>query len=265
MDVRLYWELALIGFQRTAIYRSAAISGAITNTFFGFLMAYIYIAFYQVRADAGGYSLSDALTFTFVGQGLIAVVEIWAWWRIAETVQTGQIATDLSRPLDFQLYWLAQDYGRALYQLLVRGLPPFFVGMIAFDVRLPPDALHWAVFVPSLLCAVALSFGWRFCLNLTTFWLIDYRGVAAVSNFVTLVLSGFLVPLAMFPDPVRNWVYLMPLASMIAIPIDIFLGKLQGAQLFGALLLQAFWAIAVNAFARQMLASGQRKLMIQGG
>jgi ABC-2 type transport system permease protein len=253
------------GFQRTAIYRSAAISGAITNTFFGFLRAYVFIALYQTRPDAGGYSLSDALTFTFLTQGMASLVEMWAWWRIAETVQTGQVATDLSRPFDYQLYWLAQDYGRALHQLILRSLPPFLVGMLAFGMLLPPDPLHWLAFLLSLVLAVTVSFGWRFCLNLTAFWLLDYRGVAGVANLIGLLLSGFLVPLAMFPDSVRMAVYLMPLASMVAIPIDIFLGKLSGADLLGALLLQAFWAAAMLGIGRLMLTAGLRKLVVQGG
>ena len=53
--MRLYWELARCGFRRTAIYRSAALSGAITNTFFGFLRAYTFIALYQTRGEVGGY------------------------------------------------------------------------------------------------------------------------------------------------------------------------------------------------------------------
>ena len=263
--VRLYWELAVRGFQRTAMYRTAAISGAITNTFFGFLRAYVFIALYEARPEAGGYSLSDALTFTFVTQGMASLVELWAWWRIAETVQTGQVATDLSRPFDYQLYWLAQDYGRALHQFLLRSLPPFFIGMIAFDVRLPPDAVHWLALVPSLGLAITVSFGWRFCLNLTTFWWMDYRGAAGIASLVAMLLSGFLVPLAMFPDSVRTGIYLMPLASMVAIPIDVFLGKLNGWDLLGALSLQAFWALAMLWIGRIVLGAALRKLVVQGG
>src|SRR5262249_11798285 len=149
---------------------------------------------YQSRSEAGGYVLADALTFTFLTQGMIAVVELWAWWPIAETVRTGQIATDLSRPFDYQLFWLAQDFGRAAFQLVARGGPPLVAGLIAFGIRLPPAAVHWLALVPSLALAVAVSFGWRFCLNLTAFWLADHRGVAGMGNLVGMVLSGFLVP-----------------------------------------------------------------------
>jgi ABC-2 type transport system permease protein len=263
--MRLYWELAVRGFQRAAAYRTAAISGAVTNTFFGFLRAYVFIALYETRPDAGGYSLQDALTFTFLTQGMAALIEMWSWWRIAETVQTGQIATDLSRPFDYEFYWLAQDYGRALFQFFLRSIPPFVAGMIAFDIALPPEAMLWLALVPSLVFAVTVSFAWRFCLNLTAFWLLDYRGVAGMSNLVAILLSGFMVPIAMFPDSIRTVVYLLPFASMVAIPIDVFLGKLRGEELAAALVLQAFWAVVMLWFGRLVLAAALRKLVVQGG
>lgn len=263
--MRLYWELSVRGFQRAAAYRSAALSGAITNTFFGFLRAYVFIALFQTRPDAGGYDLQDTLTFTFVTQGMAALIELWSWWRIAETVKSGAVATDLMRPYDYELYWLSQDLGRALFQFLFRSVPPFVVGMAAFGARLPPDALHWLALVPSLAMAVAVSFAWRFCLNLTAFWLGDYRGVAGMGNLVVILLSGFVVPLAMFPESVRGAVYLLPFASMVAIPIDIFLGKLSGIDLMAALLLQAGWVAGGLALCRLVLASALRKLVVQGG
>ena len=263
--MRLYWELAVRGWQRTAVYRGAAISGAITNTFFGFLRAYVFIALYETRPDAGGYGLRDALTFVFLTQGMAALIEMWSWWKIAETVQSGQVATDLSRPFDYQLYWLAQDYGRALFQFFFRSVPPFLVGMLLFDVRLPPDALHALALLPSLALAVTVSFAWRFSLNLTTFWLLDHRGVAGMANLVAILLSGFLVPVAMFPDAVRAAVYLLPFASMVAVPIDIFLGKASGIDLAATLFLQTFWAVVGLATGRLVLAAALRKLVVQGG
>jgi ABC-2 type transport system permease protein len=263
--VRLYWELARCGFRRTAIYRSAALSGAITNTFFGFLRAYTFIALYQTRGEAGGYTLADALAFTFITQGMAALIGLWSWWPIAESVQTGQVASDLSRPYDYQLAWLAQDYGRALFQLLARSTPPFVVGMIAFGIALPADPLIWLAIVPSLVLAITVSFGWRFILNLTTFWWIDHRGVASTSLLVAVLFSGFLVPIAMWPDGLREVVYLLPFAAMVAIPIDVFLGKLQGVDLLAALALQAFWAVVMLALGRLVLSAALHKLVVQGG
>ena len=263
--MRLYWELARCGFRRTAIYRTAAVSGAITNTFFGFLRAYMFIALYQTRGQVGGYTLADALAFTFITQGIAALMALWGPWPIAESVQTGEVATDLSRPYDYQFAWLAQDYGRAAFQFFARSTPPYIVGMIAFGIRPPSDPLIWLSVVPSVILAIAVSFGWRFCLNLATFWIVDHRGLAGISMLMTTFLSGFLVPIAMWPDGVREIVWLLPFSAMVSIPIDVFLGKLQGPDLLAALALQAIWAVVMLALGRVVLSFALRKLVVQGG
>ena len=263
--MRLYWELARTGYRRTAIYRTAAISGAITNTFFGFLRASMFIALYQTRSEVGGYTLPDVLSFTFITQGMAALIGLWGWWQIAETVQDGRVASDLSRPYDYQFAWLAQDYGRALYQFVARSMPPFIVGMIAFEITLPTDPMAWLGMVPAIILAVGVSFGWRFCLNLTTFWWTDHRGINGIAMTIGVLFSGFLVPIAMWPDGLREIGYLSPFAAMVAIPIDIFLGKVHGVDLLAALALQLFWVIVLLAFGRLMLSAALHKLVVQGG
>lgn len=263
--MRLYWELAVRGYQRSAIYRSAAISGAITNTFFGFLRAYVFIALFEARSEVGGYGLVDALTFVFLVQAMIGPIEPWGSWRIAETVQTGQVATDLARPFDYQLYWLAQDLGRALHQFLLRSIAPTLVAMAFFDMRFPADLVAWIAMPVSFLIAFIVSFGWRFCMNLTTFWWLDYRGIAGVSALPTMLLSGFLVPLAMFPEALQPALYLNPLASMVQAPIDVYLGKVAGFDLVKTLALQVVWAGALLLAGRWLLARALHKLVVQGG
>lgn len=263
--MRLYWELAARAFQRTAAYRAAAFSGALTNIFFGLLRAYVFVAFFQSRASVGGYDLRDSLTFTFLSQGLAPLAELFSWWRIAESVTSGQIVTDLSRPYDFEGYWLAQDYGRAAFQLLFRTAPMLVVGLFFFPLRLPPDALHWLALLPCLTLAVTVSFAYRFCVNLTSFWLLDYRGAVGVGNMVVLFFSGFLVPVTMFPNAVRTALYLLPFASIVSVPVDIYLGKVAGWSLAGALALQLFWCAAGLLLARGILTLAMRKLVVQGG
>ncbi len=111
--MRLWWEVARRGFRRYATYRWATFGGAFTNSVFGFLRAYVLIAMFEVTGRISGYSIADALTYSFVTQGLIMPLYLWGWYEISDTVYSGQIATDLYRPFDYQLYWLSQDLGRS--------------------------------------------------------------------------------------------------------------------------------------------------------
>ena len=124
-DWRAYVALARMAFQRQLAYRFANLSGLLTNGFFGLLRAYVLIALFGARhaERVAGYSIRDAITYTGLTQALIAYIALWGWWDLMRSIRTGEVASDLSRPLDFFWYWCAQDVGRAAAQLLVRGLP----------------------------------------------------------------------------------------------------------------------------------------------
>ena len=47
-----------------------------------------------------------------------------------ERIRTGDIAVDLYRPADLQLWWLAGDLGRAAFHLLGRGVLPMVLGAL---------------------------------------------------------------------------------------------------------------------------------------
>ena len=263
--MRLYWEVARRGFRRFSTYRGATFGGVFTNTVFGFLRAYVLVALFAAVGHVGGYDLSDALTYTFLVQGLIMPLYLWGYTEISDTVQTGQIATDLYRPLDYQLYWLSQDGGRAVYHAILRGIPPFVVAALAFHLRLPVHPYTWIAFALSVLLAVVVSFGMRFIANLSAFWLVDVRGVNTLAAALWTSLSGFLVPIAFFPGTARTIIRALPFVALIEYPIDVFLERVRGGDLLRTLAAQAAWAIVLLIAGRLVLSSGTRKLVVQGG
>jgi len=263
--LRLWWEVARRGFRRYATYRGATFAGIFTNTVFGFIRAYVFIAMFSIVRTAGGFSLRDTLTYTFVTQGMLMPLYIWGWQEIGDTVYSGQIATDLFRPYDYQTYWLSQDLGRAAYHALLRGIAPFIVASLVFDLRLPEDLLTWPAFVLSAALAVTISFALRFMVNLTAFWLIDIRGVQGLAASVWTLLSGFIIPIAFFPYGPRRVIEVLPFVGMLELPLDIFLERVHGAEVLQTLLIQLGWAVALLALGRVVLAAGSRKLVVQGG
>lgn len=263
--MRLYWEVAWRGFRRFATYRAATLAGIFTNTVFGLMRAYVMIALFSARGDVAGYDRTDALTYTFLAQGLIMTVSLWGWWEVAVTIRSGDVITDLYRPLDYQLYWLAQDLGRAAYHALARGVPPFLLGMLFFRLAAPRAPLTWAAFLLSLALAVTVSFALRFIVNLSAFWLLDYRGPGRLAQAVWTVLSGFAIPVAFFPHELRLVARALPFVSMIEAPVDVFLGRARGVDLLGTLTVQAGWSVALLLAGRWLLSSARRKVVIQGG
>ena len=73
-----------------------------------------------------------------------------------------------------------------------------------------------------------MSFAFRFIVNVTAFWLLDVRGVAAVLGVGMLFLSGFMVPVAFFPGWLQAVVGWLPFTAIVMLPIEVYLGKVTG-------------------------------------
>jgi len=227
----------------------------------------VLLAVYESRESVGGYDAAAAVTYVWLTQGLLSVVASFgpSWVELALRVRSGDIAVDLGRPLDLQRAQLAHDAGRAGYQLAYRALPPFLLGALIFDLTAPSHPLVWAAFAASVALAVLVSFAVRFLVNLLAFWLTDYRGSMLLAMTISHLLSGLIVPLAFFPEPWDTVARALPFASMLQLPVDVFVGAASGLDVLAVLAVQATWAVLLLALGRAVLAAGARKLVIQGG
>lgn len=263
--MRWMWEVATRAYRRQATYRGATFAGVFTNTVFGFILAYVLLAVYQERTTVGGFDAVDAVTFTFVMQGMLMVIGAFGSTDLADRIRTGDVVSDLYRPVDFEAYWLADAYGRSAFYAIFRGVPPFLIGSIVFDLRLPGDVATWIGFAVSVALAVTVSFGWGFILQLSAFWLLDVRGPNQLGWLTAQFFSGVFVPVVFFPAWLGAIANATPFPSMAQLPAEVFLGKHHGLDLLGVYSVQIFWAVVLLGAARIVLHRAMRKVVVQGG
>jgi ABC-2 type transport system permease protein len=262
--VRLYVEVARRTYARTSTYRRATVAGVFTNTVFGFLLAYVLRAVYEERALVGSFDVIDAVTFTFVAQGLLMPLGLFSTTEIAERIKTGDVIVDLQRPYDHQAWWAAVEYGKAGFFLLFRGIPPFVAGAVVFHLRLPPPPTFVA-FLGAVGLAIGISFAWRYLLQLTAFWLLDVRGPNQLGLLTAHFLCGAYVPIVFFPAWLETIARLLPFAWMLQVPIEVWLGEHRGADLVGVYAAQIAWLLALVAIGRVVLHRAVRRVVVQGG
>ncbi|MFJ8074711.1 ABC transporter permease [Streptomyces sp. NPDC096176] len=266
--MRLYAVVAAGGFRRYATYRLATAAGVFTNTVFGFILAYTYMALWDERPQLGGYDQSEALTYVWLGQALLMTCAMMGGGfedELIERIRTGDIAIDLYRPADLQLWWLAGDLGRAAFHLLGRGIVPMVLGALAFDLALPGSPLTWVAFLVSVALGVVVSFAVRFLVSLSAFWLMDGAGVMQMCWLAGLFFSGMLLPLNLFPGVLGDVARAMPWSSLLQVPADVFLGKHTGWGLVEAYAFQGGWALVLLAAGRLLQSVATRRVVVQGG
>ena len=263
--MRWMWEVATRAYRRQSTYRGATFAGVVTNTVFGFILAYVLLAVFRDRPLIGGFDATDAVTFTFVTQGLLMVVGIFGATNISDRIRTGDVIADLYRPVDFQLYWLADKLGSSAYFAIFRGIPPFAIASVAFHLRLPGDALTWIEFAAAITLAVVVAFGWGFILQLTAFWLLDVRGTNQLGWLGAQFFAGVFVPVVLFPAWLGRAAHLLPFPSLVQLPTEVFLGKHAGLDVFAVYAQQVLWAIVLLVAGRALLTRAMHKVVVQGG
>jgi len=263
----LYAAVVARSFRRFSTYRAATLTGIFTNSVFGVIFSYAYLALWG-HQQHGGYDAGDAVTYVWIGQALLMTVALWGGGTtddLAERIRTGDVAIDLYRPVGLIGWYLAGDLGRAAYHFLARGLGPTVLGVLLFQIALPDGPVAGVAFLVSLVLAVVTSFAIRFLVACTAFWLLDQTGVRTLAGVLAIFLSGMVLPLVIFPEPLRSIAYALPFASYLQTPADIWLGHRTGTAVLGGLALQGLWIVVLMAVCHVVLGAATRKVVVQGG
>lgn len=263
-------------FMQMLQYRTAALAGFATQCWWGGIKVMVFAAFYGGSTMAGAtvsMSLAQAITYTWLAQGLLVLLPWLGDPEVAQAVRTGAVAYDRLRPVDAYALWFARSAGWIAARLLPRlalmatfagGVLPL-VGLDEWAWRLPPNPVACTAFMLSVGLALLLSTAMVMLLNVAATAALNERGISAVATPVVIVFSGNLLPLALLPDAWQAALLVQPLAGLFDIPARLYFGQLSGWQALGGLALQCFWIVALVAFGRLTMGCTMRSLQVQGG
>ena len=255
-------------------YRTAALAGFGTQCWWGGIKVMVLAAFYGGASMAGTpMSLTQAITYSWLSQGLLVLVPWLGDPEVAQAVRTGAVAYDRLRPVDAYALWFARSAGWIAARVLPRvalmaafaavALPLVGLGDWAWK---PPASFAAAIaFLASSVLALLLSTSMVMLLNIAATAALNERGINALAGPVVIVFSGNLLPLMLLPNAWQTALLLQPFAGVVDIPARIYFGLMSGWQAMAGLGLQSFWIVVLVVFGRMAMQRTMRRLEVQGG
>lgn len=167
------------------------------------------------------YYLSYALWATFVGR----ITTNWMYeFLMLEQIDSGRINSILTRPISFYEFYLSQFIGYKMSCTVFSFVLPMLACWI-FDApmlleRLP---LMLLLIVYYLIFAHTLSF----CVACLAFFLNRAQGFTGMKNMIIWVLAGELIPLDLYPEPIRTWLLHSPFAAGVYYPVSYISGRID--------------------------------------
>jgi ABC-2 type transport system permease protein len=266
--VRAYLGFVNGTFHRMLAYRLRYVTGLVSYLIYVTTYYFLWKAVFDHRAPGatvGGYSLADMVTYVAIGWIARSFYFNNVDREISELVQNGQIALALARPVSFQGTILAGAIGEGAFRVAFFTLPISVVIFLLYPVAPPASPLHALAFLASCLLSLVVLTHLNFLVGLTAFPLKNIDGVLRAKHYLLELLSGLLIPVAMFPPALQELSRWLPFQAVAFVPGQIWLGKLAGTGIARGLLLQAAWAGALAAVSAWTWSRASRRLTVQGG
>jgi ABC-2 type transport system permease protein len=264
--LRKYRSMARTSLSITFVYRGALFLNLAGTLFYVVAMFYLWQTLFLGQPNAlGGFTWNEMKAYILVSFLLNSLLTWYDEWVMSQDIREGQIAVDLTRPIDIQASRLARAFGPIGFELGLAIVVSAIVAFVFGGAALPADFAHAGLFVVSAALATLIKFGLVYCISMTAFWTVGVEGITVGRNAIQNIFSGALIPLAFFPAPLQFVAAILPFQGMISTPALIYLGKLDGPTTAVMLLVQLVWAVGLILLGRMVWRRAVRVVTIQGG
>jgi len=143
------------------------------------------------------------------------------------------------------------------------GVPITLLWMLLIPFPAPHSiaGLLWAI--ASLPLVFLLSVNLDLLAGLSAFWTKGMEGILHLSGFLIPFLSGWMIPLPLFPAPLQPFLRMLPYAGLADTPISLYQ---QGPtpQNLCWLAISCGWCIALSLLNRWLFRRGLRRFTMEG-
>lgn len=207
----------------------------------------------------GGFSGDDFVAY-YVGAMVIRqLTGVWIIWDMEREIRMGELSPQLLRPFHPLLRYLAMALSDKPLRLAMM-IPVIAGALLIAPGALPqPDALSLAALPLAIVLAFLIYFCNQCCVGLLSFW---WTQVLAVQDFwfgLYAFASGYLIPLELLPEPVRQVLALLPFRAMLGFPVELLLGRLAPGAIGAGLAIQLFWVVVLFGLMQLLWRRGLRR------
>jgi ABC-2 type transport system permease protein len=261
--LRAYPTLLRVGFAGAVAYRAEMLIWMLTMT-----MPLVSLALWSSVASSGPVGRFGQPEFAAYFLATLVVRQLtgsWLIWELNQEIKSGALGQRLLKPLHPLVAYSAENLAalplRALLSVPIAIVALFVAGSSPVAVR--PAGL--ALFALSLVGAWLINYFTMAIIGSLAFFMESSAAVFDLWLAAFMVLSGYLVPLELFPDWLRSVAEVLPFRYMVAYPVELAIGLMDLADAARALAIQ--WAYAAAGFGLALLAwkAGMRRFSAFGG
>jgi len=258
-----YYAIFAINIKSSMAYFGALFIGFVSS--FAKLLTYSLI--YKAAFEAFGPDKFPDLTLAQVIWLVVFTQSIYisrdTMHEISASVKSGQIAVFLNKPFSYPLFHYFSYLGKTIVPT-VTDLA--FGSVIAYFLvgPVPIDIFNVFAVLPLALGALTLIFFQSFIFGLISFWIEDPDSVSRIYHKFDMVLGGRIIPIILFPEPLRTIALYLPWAQQFySVGKNLIIP--DHSEIIRFYLLQGFWVIFFGLVSIWLFRKGVKNIATNGG
>ncbi len=261
--VRAFPTLLRVGFAEAVAYRAEFMVWVLAYS-----MPIVMLALWTAvarEAPVGRFGEAEFRAYFLATLIVRLATGCWVVWEINTEVRQGTLQKRLLRPIHPLLTYLAENLA-ALPMRVIVILPIIVASMwwLGGDV-VTHDPVQLAIVPASLLGAFLLTFWAMAAIGTLAMFLESSIAVFDLWLGLYTVLSGYVMPLALFPEGVQAVLVWLPFRQMLSFPVENLLGLMSRETALCSLLAQWGYAGGFALLAHQLWRAGMKRFAAFGG
>lgn len=263
--MKKYVDYIGIGMKEHLVYPSAVWAKLLSGIIYLYLQFCIWSALFSSNSMKNPeLDRLDTLRYIIVATIVSTIMECNVIEKVNAQIQSGNIATELIRPIGIKRMMFARHLGDTVVKILCYQLP--LIVLVNVFVSLPLLCVRQLGFgILSVLIAYLIQFFYALIIGLLAFWLIVTWPINMFLGAIHKLLSGVWIPVAMFPKTLCGISELLPFRAIYAIPVSILTGSMTVMEIWQSIGVQVLWLVTLCILAQIVWYMGRNKLLVQGG
>ena len=267
MKLKKYFALTRCGILESLQFRASLLVMFAGNLVY---LTVVYFLWKSIYASSGtnsvnGMTFHDTLIYLVLATALFNFMEMYAVWEIGRNIQTGKIVLDLLKPIKYRSYLFWSYSGSFVVNFFTTFLPTFITVCIVTSSAVPLG-INLLYFALSIVPAVIINYSIDFIVGTICLYTESIWGINIMKQVIVMLFSGATIPIAFFPETLKNIVNYLPFTSIYNTPLSILLnGNPQSANILTMLGIQVIWCIALLIVSSVFWKISLRQITVNGG
>jgi ABC-2 type transport system permease protein len=261
--IRAYPRLLQVGFAEAIAYRAEMIVWMLTTT-----MPLVSLALWSAVAADGKVGRFDERGFGVYFLATLVVRQLtssWLVWELNQDIRTGGLSRRLLLPIHPLVVYSAQNLGALPLRVALTSPIVAVAALVIRAENMPHSPLIYGIFALSLLGAWLINFFTMAIIGSFAFFLESSTAVFEIWLVAFMILSGYLVPLELFPGWLRAITSALPFRYTVGFPVELVTGMVAPREALRELAIQWAYVAGTGVVAMVAFRAGMRRFSAYGG